>query len=245
MFSADAYLEGLEKIKKEVQKTGQLNRAYVPILQGINPGEIQKCRNAQNFSHMLVSNWLCTHKFRRWKHHSANGKSVTDREKKARARKIAKRLCQHSRWLTHGRSLKIKDLEKIELKITDYSKTPELQDAIKRYYTLMRMTFETTSIYKIFETPVSQIYRYVPLPAPAKPQLSQGKTGVIMIEFQCPKCNNVLKFQANMGQSRPLQEGALPFPENNLVICPSCGTQSNVGNIRNQIEAQTKQKIVK
>src|SRR5260370_32974393 len=34
-FSADALLEGMEKIKKEVTDTGSLNRAYIPILQEI------------------------------------------------------------------------------------------------------------------------------------------------------------------------------------------------------------------
>jgi len=40
-FSADALLEGLEKIKEEVAGSGILNKAYIPILQGISPGEIQ------------------------------------------------------------------------------------------------------------------------------------------------------------------------------------------------------------
>src|SRR5580658_5745100 len=45
-FSADALLEGMEKIKKEVSDTGTLNRAYIPILQGISPGELQNAENA-------------------------------------------------------------------------------------------------------------------------------------------------------------------------------------------------------
>lgn len=39
-FSADALLKGIEKIKEEIQRTGVLNKAYIPILQGISPGEI-------------------------------------------------------------------------------------------------------------------------------------------------------------------------------------------------------------
>lgn len=51
-FSADAFLEGLEKIKDEVEKNEnkKLNLAYVPILQNISPGEIQACENALNFA---------------------------------------------------------------------------------------------------------------------------------------------------------------------------------------------------
>jgi len=31
----------MEKIKAEVEGSGNLNKAYIPILQGISPGELQ------------------------------------------------------------------------------------------------------------------------------------------------------------------------------------------------------------
>ena len=49
-FSADAFLEGLDKIKAEVQQAGRLNPAFIPMLQNISPGEIQNCQNARTFS---------------------------------------------------------------------------------------------------------------------------------------------------------------------------------------------------
>ena len=48
-YSAHAFLEGLNKIKEEVEDTGNLNRAYIPILQNISPGEIQTCDNSLEF----------------------------------------------------------------------------------------------------------------------------------------------------------------------------------------------------
>jgi len=54
LYSAHAFLEGLKKIKKEVDKEERLNRAYIPILQNISPGEIQSCRNALEFAKVLV-----------------------------------------------------------------------------------------------------------------------------------------------------------------------------------------------
>lgn len=59
-FSADALLEGMEKIKKEVTDTRTLNRAYIPILQGISPGELQNAENAFSFAKILVTQWLVT-----------------------------------------------------------------------------------------------------------------------------------------------------------------------------------------
>jgi hypothetical protein len=241
--SADALLQGLERIKIEVQQTGQLNKAYIPILQGISPGDIQSCENAQQFAGTLVSRWLAAYKFRGWVTHSTSGKPVTEDERKARAKEIADRLSDHGHWLTHGRSIKIEDFEEMRLKVTDYSKDPELLDALKRYYTLLRMTFDTTTMYKLFETPTSQIYRFTAVPTPG-PQLGSQKPGVAMIDFGCPKCQNVSRLQANLSKPQPLEAGAIPFPKDNQFVCPKCGTQSSLLDARNQIEAQTKQKII-
>ncbi|HPB57805.1 MAG TPA: hypothetical protein PLL49_04785, partial [Bacteroidales bacterium] len=100
-FSADAFLDGLEKIKKEVSDTGKLNPAYIPMLQNISPGEIQHFENAQNFSKTLVTKWLSKYKFKYWEKHSSTGKEVTQIDKENRAEEIATKLCKHSDWLTH------------------------------------------------------------------------------------------------------------------------------------------------
>ena len=240
-FSADAFLEGLEKIKREIEETGQLNRAYIPILQGISPGEIQSCENAQKFAGTLVTNWLANFKFKPWTAHSSSGKLVTDDEKQSRAKEIADCLCDHGYWLTHNRSIKIEDFDHMRLKVIDYSKDPDLFDAIKRYYTLLRMTFGT-NMYKLFETPTSQIYRFLSPPVPPPQMKAAGE--VAIVDFQCRKCQNRSRIQANLSKSRPLQEGAMHFPKDNVFICPHCGTQSNLVDLRNQIEAQSKKQIV-
>ena len=54
-FSADAFLEGLERIKSEAERSGRLTPAYIPILQNISPGEIQNCENIRAFSRHLVT----------------------------------------------------------------------------------------------------------------------------------------------------------------------------------------------
>jgi len=241
VFSAAAFLEGLEKIKHEVEETGQLNKAYIPILQGISPGEIQSCENAQKFSSTLVTNWLVNFKFKPWTAHSSSGEPVTDEERQSRAEEIANRLCDHGYWLTHNRSIKIEDFDQMRLKVVDYGRDPDLFDAIKRYYTLLRMTFDT-NIYKLFETPTSQIYRFLSPPAPPPQTKPAGE--LAMVDFQCPKCQNKSKIQANLSKSQPLQKGAMPFPKDNAFVCPNCGTQSNLVDLRNQIEAQSKKNIV-
>lgn len=241
-YSAEAFLEGLEKIKAEVLKTKRLNPAYIPILQNISPGEIQHCENAQNFSKKLVTDWLSKYKFKFWEKHSSTGLQVTLKEKKDRAHKIADKLCKQSLWLTHGRSIKIDDFEEMKLKITNFSQNEKLNEAIMRYYTLLKMSFES-NIYKIFETIDSQIYRFA---IPQGKETKKIANKVAILDFQCPKCNSHFLIQANLEKSVPLKKDHLPYPiENDIFECPKCGQESNIGQIRLQLEAQTGKKIIR
>lgn len=240
-FSAHAFLEGLEKIKQEIEEQGHLNRAYVPILQNISPGEIQTCENALSFAKTLVTEWLSKYKFKFWETHSSTGKPVTNNQKKKRANEIAEILCNHGLWLSHGRSITLKDLLKMRLKVTDYSKDPKLFDAIRRYYILLKISFDNTNIFKIYETPSSQIYRFV---IPKIPPTPKQMPNVALIEFECPNCKTKAKIQANLKKGVPLQKGATPFPKDNVFVCPACNSRNDLSALRQQIEAQSKKKIV-
>ncbi len=242
VFSADALLEGVEKIKKEVETTGILNKAYIPILQGLSPGELQEAENALKFAEQMVTQWLATYKFKNWQVHSSTGQPVTQEDKTRRANEIASILCDHQRWQTHGRSIKLDDFRQMRLQITDYSAQPDLADAIRRYHVLLQMTFDTTNIYKVIETPESQIYRFI---APAVPSPQQtGQANAVVIEAQCPKCRAPWKVQANLDKAQPLQSGCLPFPPDNKLRCPNCGAETDMTGTRRQLEAQTKKRIV-
>lgn len=238
-FSAHALLEGFEKIKKEVEDSGTLNKAFIPVLQGISPGELQQAQNSLDFAKDLVTDWLAKFKFRKWEEHSSTGKPVSDEQRKARVEEIAGQLCDHGRWLSHAKSIKIADLESMRLRITDYSSNTDLSDAIQRYYTLLQMTFGT-NIYKVFETPVSQIYRFMAQSAPS-PQLTGD---VAIIEAKCDKCKNLTKIQANLGKANPLKEGCIDFPKTNRIKCAKCDAEIDLTDIRRQLEVQTRKPVV-
>jgi Serine dehydrogenase proteinase len=244
VFSADALIEGMEKIKDEVAKTGVLNKAYIPMLQGISPGELQSAENALEFARILVTDWLRRYKFKNWTHHSSSGEPVTDKDRESRAKEIAKTLCNHRRWKTHGRSINLSDLEQMRLKITDYSKLPDLADAIRRYYTLLQMSFSSTNIYKVFETPESQIVRFQTPHVPPPQAAAPSDANILNIDVTCGKCGKVSRVQANLGSSQPLQPGSLPFPGDNKFMCPGCGAVADISDARRQIEAQSKKPVV-
>lgn len=244
-YSADAFLEGLEKIKEDVVKTGKLNPAYIPILQNISPGEIQHCENAQNFSKKLVTQWLSAYKFKYWSKHTSTGLQVTIDEKEIRAKQIADKLCKHSDWLTHGRSIPLKELEAMGLKITDYSKLPDLNDAITRYYTLLKMTLESTNVYKVIETDKTQILRFAVPNAPMtngiEPNNGNARDAVVGVE--CPRCKKRMEVQVKLQANSPNDPSKMPYPKNDILNCVNCKTNINLAALRLQIEAQTGKKI--
>ncbi len=244
-YSADAFLEGLEKIKADVIASGKLNPAYIPILQNISPGEIQHCENAQNFSKKLVTQWLSAYKFKYWDKHNSTGLDVTQVEKEKKAKQIADKLCKHSDWLTHGRSIPIKELEAMGLKITDYSKSSDLNDAITRYYTLLKMTLESTNVYKVIETTATQILRFaVPNAPTGNPQINlnqQPNNAIVNVE--CPNCKHKMEVQIKLSLDAPTDNTKIQYPQNDSLICGNCKTNINLAPLRLQIEAQTGKKI--
>ena len=254
VFSAHALLEGMKKIKDEVTQTGTLNKAYIPILQNISPGELQHAENAYDFARDLVKDWLVRYKFKDWATHSSTGQPVTADERNLRAHEIAEQLRDHGKWKTHGRSIKIDDLRAMRLLITDYSGDPALCDAIRRYYTLLQMTF-ATNVFKIFETPQSQIMRMeaiqqvalAGLPGiPNLPGLPQQIRDVQAAEIgvACAKCGNNVQVHAPFVPGLPVPPGAIPFPADNKLKCPTCGNELNLSDARRQLEAQTRKTIV-
>jgi ClpP class serine protease len=245
IFSAHALLEGMNKIKQEVVDSGALNRAYIPILQNISPGELQHAQNAYDFARDLVADWLVRYKFRDWTVHQATGQPVTPEQRAERARQIADELRNHGKWKTHGRSIKIEDLRVMKLRITDYSENAELCDAIRRYHTLLQMTFDT-NVFKIFETPTSQIMRLeaiknvaVPGVGGAAQQLESAEIGL-----QCGKCKTDMRLHAAFKPGVPVPSGSIRFPADNRLKCPGCGTEHDLSDARRQIEAQSGKPIV-
>ncbi|MDP8212778.1 MAG: Clp protease ClpP [Candidatus Zapsychrus exili] len=243
-FSAEAFLEGLKAIREEVTKTTVLNKAYIPILQNISPGEIQAAQNALDFSKILVRDWLSQYKFQNWDTHSTTGKPVTDGDKKKRAAEIAKELCDHNKWKTHGRAIGIDDLRAMKLKITDYTENTALSDAIQRYFILLKMTFDETSIFKIYETPTSQIYRHTPIQNVINKGQPQQSPDSIQVSVQCPKCKANINLQVDFKQGIPTKQGFMKIPKEDKVQCSSCKNDVDVVNLKRGLEGQFKKKIV-
>ncbi len=240
VFSAGAFLEGIENIKRRTKEAGKLDPVYLPILYNVSPGEIQHCENAQMFSQKLVADWLRNYKFRSWNKHK-NGDMVTDCEKEQRAKDIAEKLANTGRWLTHGRSIHIEDLEEMGLKIHNIDDEIGLKDAVGRYYALLKLTFQSP-IYKLFETIGGHIEMRIneKKEAPVNTRLADS----VIVEFICPKCHHKQILQGNFKPRLPLTMGAELFPSSNMVKCASCGTMTNLASLRQRIEKDSGRAMV-
>jgi len=244
VYSAHAFLEWLNKTKKEVDETGKLNMALVPILQNISPGELESYQNALDFGKGLLKEWLPKYKFKFWEKHKKTGKKVEYEEKVKRAGKIANDLCNHSKWKTHDKPIKISDLRDLRLIIDDFSEKSDLQEAIERYYTLMLLYFERTPAYKLYETVDSQIMKFASPKIQEPSALVKEDVGAAVSKIHCPKCNAKIYIQANFKKGIPLQAGHLPFPKNNILLCPKCNNEINLEKQRLELESNAKKPIL-
>lgn len=236
-YSADALIEGMENIKKEVETTGKLNSAYIPILQKVSPGELQHAKNALDFARVTVQEWLSRHKFGKWTEHRRTKTAVTNEERDAVAKEIADRLCSQAHWKTHARSITIADLRELGLLITDFSENKALERAILRYQVLLRMTFDQGNVAKVFETSKSTLaVRFNVTQGPAAQSSGQGVFATVAAG--CLKCGRQTLVQLDFDPGVPLQPGAIRFPPNGLLSCPNCGTINDLNKVKAEAEAQ-------
>lgn len=233
-FSADAFLEGLERIKSEAERSGRLTPAYIPILQNISPGEIQNCENIRAFSRHLVTKWLAEYKFKSWDRHG-DGRAVTAEERRNRASEIATTLCSQSEWLIHDRSIKIGDMEKLRVRVINYDDNADLSDAITRYHALLRLSFEISAAYKVFETPSSQICRFLVPGQAAHPQERFGMDRSL-VDVMCTKCQTHFIVQVNWKEGVKADPGAVPYSD--PVHCPLVARKTHWARCSRSLKAR-------
>ena len=233
-FSAGALITGLEQIKQEATGSAGLNQAYIPMLQMISPGEIVGAQNALAFVEGLVADWLVEYKFRNWTEHSSTGAPVTDDEREERAKEIAEQLRDHSRWQTHGRSIRLKDLEGMRIKVTNFGLDGRIAEPIRRYNALLHMTFDTP-VYKVFETPTTVIARLdqqVVQPAAAQ------QVRAAQADFPCPACKQPFRVQLDFEPGVDLESGSIRYPMGDHVACPECDADCNLLPLRTSVQQQ-------
>jgi hypothetical protein len=252
--SAYDYMEWIKKKQDLAEKEGRLSPFDATMIAQISPGELGSVEHGLRFAEELVANWLTKYKFKDWTETETTRVEVTDDMKLKRAEKIASDLTNHGKWRSHGRSLKIEDLEEIGLRINKIDENLDLADIVYRIQTIIKMLFGTTNVYKIFATADEKLFKtaiQIQNPVSAPPENSQDavkKIDVIEINVNCPQCGEVHHLYVKFIDNQKIDEdekikGFKQFPTDNKLLC-KCGFEIDLSGIKNDIETKTGKKIV-
>jgi hypothetical protein len=248
--SAYDYIEWVEEKRKEAEKEGQLNLFDAKMIAQISPGELGAAFHAMKFAEDLVVDWLPKYKFKNWNITETRKLPVTDEMKASRARDIATKLIDRSKWRSHGRSIKIPDLESedIKLRITHVDDNPELAETVYRIQAVCHLLFDNTSNYKMFATKDYKMFKQaVMVGQPIR--IPTGKQpDVVKIEQQCPKCGVKHRIYAMFAPNPQIdsdcrKKGLTPFPKDAKIKC-ACGFEIDLTGVKNQVEVVSGRKII-
>lgn len=135
-----SYLNQYQRLRKKAA-AGKLNTVEFALLDKLDLGELYQFEQARDLSRDLLTEWLSTYKFKNWNTHSSTGKTVTEIQKKKRAKEIAAVLSDNKRWRSHGRMISREKLisdPKLRLKIEKLEDTPDLSSALDDYVGLLK-----------------------------------------------------------------------------------------------------------
>jgi hypothetical protein len=245
--SAHDYVEWVEEKHKEAEEKGILNPFDATMIAQITPGELRGVYQSLKFAEDLVKEWLPKYKFKNWNETETEKIPVTPEMKVKRAEEIAQKLTNRTIWRSHGRSIKIEDLESIGLKIIRINENPELKDIVYRIQMICKLLFETTTTYKIFATQDFKIFRHATPIQPGSVS-SIKKAEVAEFEVVCPKCGKKYLMYAKFVDTPKIDKdfttkGIKPFPKDGKVNC-DCGFTIDISGLRNQLELQVGKKII-
>jgi len=136
---AQGYLDKVEEmINKSKSKDDELSDAEFMILKELDLAELRRFEQEIDLNEDLLKKWLVKYKFKNWEKHSSTGEAVTPTDKEERAIEIAKALGDTKVWHTHSRPISIIELQRIKLRIEDYSEDSRLKLMIDLYYDVLK-----------------------------------------------------------------------------------------------------------
>jgi len=248
-FSAYDYLEWVNEKHREAAEKGCLNPFDATMVAQITPGELRRVFNAQEFAKEKVAKWLTTYKFANWSETQTRKILVTENMKQEAADKITAGIADHSRWKSHGKSIKRQDLDALGLRVSRIEDDPDLADIVRRIQTVLRMLYMSGPHFKVFATEHEKIVRLAMVQGSP---LIQGppikSVPAIEIEPQCNRCGLRHKLYVKFVKDSRIDEdfkkrGVLPFPQDSRMKC-SCGAEIDVSGLKNLLEVQAGRRII-
>jgi len=226
---AQSLKEGVDKILKE-SAGGQLNPGYIPILQQVTPADLQSAIEASLLSSQLVSEGL------------KRGMLKDDKGKTAKAKNAAEKLCDHGKWLSHGRMVAAKHLHDLGLPVTTFDDDP-CGDEYRALSANLLISLQSNAL-KIYETETTEIVLRMNVGRPAMPPGQGPPPKDAHVDYECPACRAVIPLHLRFAPDVQLVPGRIPFPANGKLLCPHCSAKLDIAGMRQEIEGQVGRKAV-
>ena len=152
---AQNIVEGFEEIYQRVKKDGELNPAFIPLLEKMDISLIRLCRNASKYGEDLVCKWLKEYMFHDIKDNKKRGQ---------KARKVARYFSTHGKHKTHGRPIFRDEVRKIGIDgIVNLEKNKKFRDIVWEYYTRFEFIFANPQIAKVFHSEKEYMIKLAPI----------------------------------------------------------------------------------
>lgn len=137
---AQDILDAFADVRKVLKKEGPgVLSAYFPMLARYDLHIFEICKKGQKLSRTIVNKWLKNYMLK------------DDPRRESKAKKITKRLSDHRKNLSHGRSIGIKEGKRIGLKIRDLREMPDLRKTLWELYCSIELYFDRSPAVKLFE----------------------------------------------------------------------------------------------
>lgn len=136
---AQAVKDQFDSAQQEVNNDPNKLPAWIPILRQYAPSLLAECDHHLKLAEELVSMWLQQYMFAG--HPNAE----------QRAKAVAAYLNDHRYFHSHGRRVGITELEKLDVNVLDMRTDLVLREAIRELYVAIRITFERSGVFKLFE----------------------------------------------------------------------------------------------
>jgi len=248
VISASDYMEWVLAKQAEATETGILNHFDAIVIAQITPGELLSIKNSLEFAKDLVTQNLKKYKFRNWMITETRREVVTPERRQARAEEIADKLANHSEWRSHGRSIKRETLVNLGLKIINIEENERLSEIVHRIHVVLRLLFDSSSVFKIFMDANSSIRRHAVerqdanIAPPVPPD-------AIEVNLKCEQCQHEHKLYGKFTDDPDidkdmLQNGKRPIPPEGKISCENCGREIDLAGIINDIEAKMNRKLL-
>ncbi|SRR5216684_1093852 len=143
---AHAIVEQFRMAQKEISDNAQTLPSWIPILRQYGPALLVQCNYQQDLAVQLVSTWLKKFMF--------TGQKYAARK----AKKVAKRLSDHSKFKSHNRFIDRQQAKALGLSIDDLEKDQDLQDAVLSVYHAVSLGFSATPLVKVIENHLGKTF---------------------------------------------------------------------------------------